>query len=105
MTQPTKTFVTNAAAAQIIDERGLRRPMKPDTEHHRWIFTFGFGHVHPDTGDSLANRYVVIDGDVNESRATMVEHFGLKWANQYPTEEAAGVQKYNLQPIELGVSE
>jgi hypothetical protein len=72
-----------------------------DEKPERWIFTFGFGHTHPATGERLANCYVEIEGDVNESRDIMEHHFGLKWAFQYPTEEKAGVEKYGLQRIEL----
>lgn len=67
----------------------------------QWIFTFGFGHVHPVTGESLANCYVVITGDVNTSREAMARLFGLKWANQYPSKEAAGVEKYRLRQVEV----
>lgn len=70
-------------------------------ENQRWIFTFGFGHVHPVTGESLANYYVAIEGDVNESREIMARHFGNKWSMQYPNEEKAGVQKYGLERIDL----
>lgn len=68
---------------------------------NRWIFTFGFSHTHPETGERLADKYVVIEGDGNQSREIMERHFGLKWAMQYPSEEAAGVQKYGLTEIRL----
>lgn len=68
---------------------------------NNWIFTFGFGHTHPVTGESLSKRYVVIEGDVNQSRETMQQHFGLKWAQQYPTKEAAGVEKYGLTEVQI----
>lgn len=67
----------------------------------QWIFTFGFEHVHPDTGEPLKDCYVVIDGDVNSSRERMAERFGLKWAMQYPSKEAAGVERYGLREISL----
>lgn len=67
----------------------------------RWIFTFGFGHTHPVTGESLSRCYVVIDGDHEQARATMVQYFGLKWAFQYPNEEKAGVEKWKLSRIDL----
>jgi hypothetical protein len=53
------------------------------------------------TGESLARRYVVIEGDVNEARETMVKYFGTKWAFQYPSEEAAKIQKWGLERIAL----
>lgn len=67
----------------------------------RWVFTFGFGHTHPATDERLANCYVVIDGDINQSREVMTRHFGNKWSMQYPSEEKAGVEKYNLTRIDL----
>lgn len=70
-------------------------------ESQRWIFTFGFGHTHPVTGERLANCYVAIEGDVNTSREVMARHFGNKWSMQYPSEEKAGVQKYGLERIDL----
>lgn len=66
-----------------------------------WVFTFGFGHRHPATGERLANRYVKIDGDINETRDIMYRHFGNKWATQYPSEDAAGVEKYGMERIDL----
>jgi hypothetical protein len=67
----------------------------------RWIFTFGFGHTHPVTGASLSRCYVAIDGDREQARATMVRHFGVKWAFQYPNEEKADVEKWGLSRIDL----
>jgi hypothetical protein len=71
-------------------------------ERRDWIFTFGFGHTNPETGESLAQRYVtVLDADVNKSREIMYRHFGNKWSMQYPTKEAAGVEKYGLTELHL----
>lgn len=67
----------------------------------RWIFTFGFGHVHPETGERLANHYVVIYGDHDEARKQMEGYFGLKWADQYPDEDAAGVEQFGLKQLIL----
>lgn len=64
-----------------------------------WYFTFGFGHTHPQTGESLANHFVVIPGDVNTSRVIMERHFGRNWAFQYPTAESAGVVKHRLKQL------
>ena len=36
----------------------------PEPEH--WIFTFGFGHVHPKTGDSLAGCFNVVPGSFTD---------------------------------------
>lgn len=75
-----------------------RERLTPQAE--RWIFTFGFGHTHPITGESLAKCYVVIHGTNYEARDEMVRRFGYKWAFQYPSEEKAGVEKWSLREIE-----
>lgn len=69
----------------------------------RWLFTFGFGHVDPRTGDSLANHYVVIEGDINESRDKMIERFGRQWAMQYRDNDETDemIAKYNLKELSL----
>jgi len=60
-----------------------------------WIFTFGFGHVA--TGDvPLRNRFVRIRGTYEEARTEMLRRFGRTWAFQYESEEAAGVERFNL---------
>lgn len=71
---------------------------EPELPEH-WYFTFGFDHVHPKTGESLANHFVVVVGDVDSSREIMERHFGLKWAFQYPSAEAAGVVKHKLKQL------
>jgi hypothetical protein len=70
-------------------------------DNEKWWFTFGFGHTHPTTGESLAKCYVVLEGDLNSTREVMAQHFGNKWATQYPSAERAGVEKYGLRRIEL----
>lgn len=70
-----------------------------------WIFTFGFGHTHPVTGERLGNRFVAIEGDIEETRRIMAEHFGDKWSMQYPGVCEAGVHKYGLTQIPLPVKE
>ena len=65
-----------------------------------WIFTFGFGHVHPSTGERLANKFMRIRADDWQSaRDEMLRRFGRKWAFQYPSEDDAGVAKYNLTEV------
>ena len=54
------------------------------TDH--WVFTFGYGHVHPETGAKLDDHCVRFDGTYEEARAKMVERFGAKWAFQYASE-------------------
>lgn len=66
-----------------------------------WVFTFGFGHVDPKTGDPLGNCYVVIDGTFDEARATMRRHFGYQWSMQYANEHEAGVGIFALTQIDL----
>jgi hypothetical protein len=64
-----------------------------------WIFTFGFGHVHPESGESLRNRFVRIRGTFSEARDEMVRRFGKKWAFQYKSEQDAGVGTYALTEV------
>lgn len=54
-----------------------------------WIFTFGMGQKH-------ALRFVRIVGTVDSSREEMFARFGTAWASQYPSVEAAGVEKFGL---------
>jgi hypothetical protein len=51
-----------------------------------WIFTFGYGHVHPETGESLAERFVRIPGTYSDARREMARRFGMRWAFQYEAE-------------------
>lgn len=60
----------------------MTEPILGETGH--WIFTFGFGHTHPVTGEPLANRYVRLPGDYEQARRAMIAHFGIQWAFQYP---------------------
>ena len=71
------------------------------SNHNEWSFTFGFAHTNPETGESLANRFVTVLADVNRSREIMNDHFGNKWSMQYPTKDAAGVEKYGLTELHL----
>lgn len=48
-----------------------------------WIFTFGCGQEH-------AGHYVRFYGTFGEARQKMFDHFGDKWAFQYPEEEFDG---------------
>ncbi len=59
-----------------------------------WFFTFGMDH-------GYANCYIKIKGTIISSRNTMQRLFGSKWAFQYPSEEAAGVKKWNLKEINI----
>jgi hypothetical protein len=66
-----------------------------------WIFTFGFLHVHPETGERLWNKYIrIVASDSEAARAEMFRRFGDEWAFQYDSEDAAGVTKYRLKEIQ-----
>lgn len=74
-------------------------------ETREWIFTFGFGHVHPVSGEPLANCFVRIRAESSDAaRDKMEARFGLKWSIQYDSEEAAGVTRYRLREIEYGAA-
>lgn len=72
-----------------------------------FIFTFGFGHTDPVTGESRAKcfaRISVPDGaDAYEvARSQMNATFGQQWAFCYESEEEAGVAKWGLREIGVG---
>lgn len=58
--------------------------MNPDPGF--WLFTFGYGHHHPETAAPLADHAVRFEGTYEEARAKMAARFGVKWAFQYPTD-------------------
>jgi hypothetical protein len=58
------------------------------------IYTFGFGHVCPGCGLELRNCYIALP-----DRDAMVVLFGIKWANEYATEEDAGVARFELKQV------
>lgn len=66
---------------------------------YEWIFTFGYGHVHPVTKEPLHNRFVRIHGTESGARHQIVRRFGVKWAFQYPSEADAGVERYELKEL------
>jgi len=64
--------------------------MKDVKKHY---FTFGFGQVHE-------NGYHVVEADTaREAREIMVSKFGMKWAFQYDSAEAAGVEEFGLHEV------
>lgn len=68
-------------------------------EPREWIFTFGGGHVHPATGDSLSRRFVRLAGTKRAARERMVALFGVKWSHQYDAgdgSDPAGVSQFEL---------
>lgn len=60
------------------------------------IFTFGFGC-------SLANCFVAIEAEsAGAAREKMFEVYGPRWAFQYESREAAGVERFGLREVPLG---
>jgi hypothetical protein len=59
----------------------------------KYYFTFGCGQPNE-------NCYHVIDSsDYDSARDLMFERFDDKWAMQYDSAEAAGVEEFNLREI------
>lgn len=54
-----------------------------------WVFTFG-------SGQQYDGRYVAIPGTYGGARDEMLRHFGQAWSFQYPSAEAAGVDRHGL---------
>lgn len=66
-----------------------------------WVFSFGFGQKHPVSGEKLNNRFVEIPATSSEdARVQMCKRFGLVWAFQYESRQAAGVERHELRPLE-----
>jgi hypothetical protein len=62
-----------------------------------WIFTFGWDHRHPETGERMFNRFVRIAAqDPDAAREEMVRRFALKWSHQYDSADEAGVDRFGL---------
>lgn len=57
--------------------------MARDDDARFWVFTFGYGHTHPVTGESLADKAIRFEGDYRHAREQMCARFGIKWAFQY----------------------
>jgi NAD-dependent SIR2 family protein deacetylase len=70
----------NSSPVKYVDEE----------EPKDWVFTFGIGQEH-------AGKYTVIFGTFNGAREEMIRRHDLVWAFQYPSLEAAGVEKWNLK--------
>jgi hypothetical protein len=62
-------------------------------EAQDWYFTFGYGH-NPGIG-----YYAVYHGTFSEAREQMVRDYNDKWSFQYPSAEAAGVDRFNLKQV------
>ncbi len=57
-----------------------------------WIFTFGYD-------SPFGQCYIVIYGTYESAREKMFEKFSKKWAYQYESKEAAGVDSFGLTEI------
>lgn len=57
-----------------------------------WIFTFGYGHKHP-------NTYVEIKGTHSSSRKKMFDRYGNKWSFQYPEEKREKLESSNIKKL------
>lgn len=65
-----------------------------------WIFTFGFDHHHPETGEPLRNHYIEIRAPTEaQARQAMFDTFGAKWSMEYTTKDEAGVDRFGLRPL------
>lgn len=68
-------------------------------ERRTWYFTFGFGQVHPRTGESLKLCYTTATGTKDEARERVIEIFGRNWSFQYANADGpdgAGLGEYSL---------
>lgn len=64
------------------------------------VFTFGTGHRHPITGESLGQRYVRVPGDAITARERMLSVFGREWSHEYADLSAASRDgRFKLNPI------
>jgi hypothetical protein len=64
------------------------------TELRDWYFTFGCGQLH-------AGHYIIFHGTWESAREQMVENFGTNWCMQYPSAEAAGVERWGYKLLEV----
>jgi len=65
-----------------------------------FIFTFGFGHTDPTTGESRAKKFARIQADdYEQARIQMNDTYGRQWAFEYESEEEAGVQRHGLTEV------
>jgi hypothetical protein len=90
----------------IVDQPGVRTAPTtatvPVEAPQDFYFTFGYDHVHPVTGESLADRYVQLHGTYRETRDRIIAAFARQWSFQYgPAQAEWAVFRYNLRPIDL----
>ena len=59
----------------------------------KWHFTFGFNQLHQ-------GCYTVIEAENSQkAREEMFQRWGRRWAMQYDSAEAAGVEEFHLRKI------
>lgn len=78
-----------------IDENPIERSnntLSTVNKSREWIFTFGSDHKHP-------GGYVKIYGEYAGAREEMFRLYGNKWAFQYESMEAAGVERFKLYEV------
>jgi hypothetical protein len=69
-----------------------------------WFFTFGPAHHMPGLpAMGLGDRFVRLNGTRASTRAAMVRAFGVKWSGQYPSADAAGVERFGLLELAYGM--
>lgn len=61
----------------------------------KWWFTFGVDHP------IYSADAIVIEGTYNDARAKMIERHGTRWAFQYESAEAAGVEEFGLKELAI----
>src|SRR5258705_8881537 len=81
-----------------MSENSIAQTAQPE----RWWFTFGHGHLHPETGEELGRAFVVIEGTCESAREAMfASPFGRGWSHQYASAEKAGVDEYGLHEVAM----
>lgn len=71
-------------------------------ESTEFIFTFGFSHKDPRTGDPLAGKFVRVAGNYTTARERMELSYGYTgWSMQYANEDLAGVEDHGLIEVPL----
>jgi hypothetical protein len=69
-----------------------------ESEDTVWVFTFGGGHVHRETGASLRDRFVEVQApDYETAHEEMFRHFGPHWGLNYVSREEAQVERFGLK--------
>lgn len=69
--------------------------MNENEKPQAWVFTFSVN------SERLYN-FVELFGKYDETRKEMYKLFGDKWAFQYPSRLAAGVERYGLEKLYVG---